>query len=241
MKLLRLFALLSSMLLMFRANAELIIHVSPIPPYVLDGPRRGIACDIIEQAFATQSVKIKFVISNNKRMEIEVQNGTADAGFAGIPADSEHVYFSDPVIEFDNIAVTLSNRNLHLNRIMDLANKRVIAFRNAQRVLGPEFAKAAQGNPLYIEVGDQRSQLPMLEAGRGDVIVMDRRAFLYFAYLLHGKKTALEEYTVHPIFKPLPRTIGFKQIATRDLFNKGLKTIRDNGIYTIIVRSYLSD
>jgi polar amino acid transport system substrate-binding protein len=135
-------------------------------------------------------------------------------------------FFSDPVIDFENVAITLSSKNVQINSLSDLSDKKIVAFSNAQRVLGPQFAQAIKNNPSYSEVGDQASQLPMLDAGRGDVILLDLRAFQYFARLLHGKTEAKSRYAVHHLFKPTPRLLGFHKSEYRDQFNKGLKAIQ---------------
>ncbi|MDE2428586.1 MAG: transporter substrate-binding domain-containing protein [Burkholderiales bacterium] len=242
MRLLRFFLILCAVCLAASANGrDLLVHVSTLPPYVLNGARQGIACDIITRALASQNVGVRFVASNNKRMEIEVKNGSADAGFAGIPDDSSQVFFSDPVIEFENVAVTLRSRNLHIDGMTDFYGKRVIAFRNAARVLGPAFAQMARKNPDYSEVGDQHSQLPMLDADRGDVIILERRVFLYYSQALHGNQNTQDLYRLHRVFKPVSRLLGFHSSEQRDIFNKGLQTIRQNGEYTAILRSYMSE
>ncbi|MBI3284824.1 MAG: transporter substrate-binding domain-containing protein [Burkholderiales bacterium] len=242
MKYLRLFGLMCCWLTVCRAGAlELIVHVAPLPPYVLEGGRRGIASDIIASALASQGVKTKFVLSNNKRMEMEVKNGSADAGFAGIPTDDAELFFFDPVIEFENVAVTLSSQKLRLSRVADFAGQRVIAFPNTKRVLGAEFAAAVSRSTYYVEVGKQGSQLPMLDASRGDLIVLDRRAFLYFSQLLHGEQDSRQRYTLHAVFKPVQRLLGFRNSEQRDRFNLGLKAIRQNGDYAAIVRSYTGE
>lgn len=220
---------------------ELLFHVSALPPYVKDDPPRGLVPEIISRAFATQSVQCRFIRSNNKRMETEVEAGTADAGFAGIPVNNAKIFFSDPIIEFENVAVTLSRKNLRINSLSDLSDKKIVAFSNAQRVLDPQFAQTIKNNPSYSEVGDQASQVPMLDAGRGDVILLDLRAFQYFARLLHGKTEAKNRYTVHHLFKPTPRLLGFHKSEYRDQFNKGLKAIQKNGEYTTILDSYRND
>ncbi|MBC3870551.1 substrate-binding periplasmic protein [Undibacterium oligocarboniphilum] len=226
----------------FSARAEeFIIQVTSIPPYVLDGPRQGIACDLIAQALATQGIQTKFVRSNNKRMEIDVRSGNADAGFAGIPAGTSNVFFSDPVLEFENVAVTLSDQHLSLRTLSNLADKRVIAFRNAPSILGSEFAAVIKTSSFYFEASEQHSQIPMLDAGRGDVIVLDKRTFLYFAILQYGEQKTRERYQIHSLFRPVPRVLAFHRKEQRDLFNKGLRTIRENGAYAMILRSYLRD
>jgi polar amino acid transport system substrate-binding protein len=168
MRFFRIYVLLSCLLTSWEAQAlELLFHVSALPPYVKDDPRRGLVPEIVTRAFATQGIQCRFIRSNNKRMETEVEAGTADAGFAGIPVNNAKIFFSDPVIEFENVAVTLSDKHLQINSLSDLSDKKIVAFSNAQKVLGPEFTMAVKNHRSYSEVGDQASQVPMLDAGRG--------------------------------------------------------------------------
>ncbi|CAN5684498.1 hypothetical protein BH11PSE12_BH11PSE12_16060 [soil metagenome] len=221
---------------------ELIIYVSSsLPPFVMEGSRHGIASEIIERALATQGHSAKIMLSNNRRMEVDVRSGLADAGFAGIGPGSTDIFFSDAVVEFDNVAISLANRQLQINKLSDLSTLRVIAFPNALRVLGVEFADAVGHSPFYYEVGAQRSQLPMLNLDRGDVVVLERRAFLYFAHKSGTPTSNLARYTMHPIFKKIPRSLGFRRASDRDSFNAGLQAIRKSGEYEAIVRSYINE
>jgi ABC-type amino acid transport substrate-binding protein len=61
------------------------------------------------------------------------------------------------------------------------------------------------------------------------------------ARLLHGKTEAANRYTVHHLFKPTPRLLGFHKSEHRDHFNKGLKAIRQSGEYAVILNNYRND
>jgi polar amino acid transport system substrate-binding protein len=228
------------LLLTNRADTkELIIQVALLPPYVMQGEYRGIACDIIERALANQGFKIKFSFTNYKRMEVEVPQGRADGAFAGIPIDNKQVYFSEPVIEFKNVAVTLQDQNLAIDKLADFADKHVISFRHANRILGKDFADAVKRAASYFEVADQGSQLPMLNAHRGNVTVLDHRAFIYYAHQLNGKNFSQNRYKQHAIFKSVVGQMAFHKMETRDLFNRGLKDLLQSGEYEAIIKKYL--
>lgn len=220
---------------------ELTIQVAPLPPYVMQGARRGIACEIIERALASQGIKVKFSYTNYKRMELEVQQGLADGAFAGIPVDNQQVFFSDPVIEFRNIAVSLRDQQFTIEKLADLSGKHVISFRYATRILGKDFAETIKSAASYFEVADQSSQLPMLDAQRGNVTVLDYRAFIYYAHNLHGKEPWQNLYKQYPIFKPVIGQMAFNKIETRDQFNRGLKNLLQSGEYAAIINNYLDN
>ncbi len=222
-------------------SSELTVHVSPVPPYVIDGEARGIACDLIERAFASQQLKVRFILSNNKRMEAEVLQKTSDAGFAGIPLEVPSLYFSDSVIDYQNVFVSLRKNKLNLQHLNDLSDKKIIAFRNASRILGADFASLLKRNIWYFEVGDQRSQLPMLDAERGDVIVLEQRAFYYFAQQHYPIRVIKERYVIHALLPSIPRYLGFHDKALRDQFNLGLKEIKKSGEYQQILHRYIKE
>jgi polar amino acid transport system substrate-binding protein len=124
--------LLSGALMSWEVQAlELLFHFSALPPYVKEDPRQGLVPEIVTRAFATQGIQCRFIRSNNKRMETEVEAGTADAGFAGIPSIIRK-FFSDPVIDFENVAITLSSKNVQINSLSDLSDKKIVAFSNAE-------------------------------------------------------------------------------------------------------------
>lgn len=230
------------MLLSFTGLAgakDLLIQVAFLPPYVIQGTQRGIACDIIERALASQGFKVKFSFTNYKRMEVEVPQGIADGAFAGIPVDNSQVYFSDPVIEFMNVAVTLQDQTFTVDKLADFTDKHVISFRHANRILGKDFSDAIKHAASYFEVADQRSQLPMLQARRGNVTVLDYRAFIYYAQSLHGKDYSQNLYKQYAIFKPVIGQMAFNKAEIRDLFNLGLKSLIQSGEYDDIIKKYL--
>ncbi len=56
------------------------------------------------------------------------------------------VFRSETTIFYQNYAISLTQRQLNINSIEDLADKSVIAFNNAIKYLGPEFASMAIKN-----------------------------------------------------------------------------------------------
>jgi hypothetical protein len=131
MRFFRIYVLLSCLLTSWEAQAlELLFHVSALPLYVKDDPRQGLVPEIVTRAFATQGIQCRFIRSNNKRMETEVE---AELQMRGLPEfrSITRKFFSDPVIEFENVAVTLSDKHLQINSLSDLSGKK--SWRSATR------------------------------------------------------------------------------------------------------------
>jgi hypothetical protein len=63
-----------------------------------------------------------------------------------------HLYFSDSYIVYQNVATTLTSRNIKLRQIEDLANYSVSAFQSANLLLGERFNAVASNHSDYREV-----------------------------------------------------------------------------------------
>ena len=106
-------------------------------------------------------------------------------------------------------------------------------------------------NRNYAETSRQFSQVWMLFLNRVDTIVLDKNIFHY--YLQKSKELQKsndplaanvrhadfsKKVTIHQIFSPLNYRLLFKSKKIRDLFNKGIKKIIDDGTYRKIFSRY---
>jgi polar amino acid transport system substrate-binding protein len=212
---------------------------SSIPPYVIEETKKGIVADLMTQAFALQGYNLKLVVAPNRRVEEELKQHKVDGAFnaPGLP----DVFYSDPIVEMQNVAVSLEQHHFNIVGIQDLRDKRVVSFQNAAKFIGAEYGEMAKNNPNYSEVNHQQSQLAMLFMGRADVIVLERRIFFYFLAKAEADDTMSKKYVIHPIFPSSPRFAAFVDARIRDIFNEGLKTLRNQGDYDKIVRSYVQE
>lgn len=208
------------------------------PPYILDSGKEGIEVEIAEQALAAAGYRMvaqQFpparALAMHRAGQLDVLL-TVDEGIGG------HDHFSEPYIVYQNVAITLSSRNLQIKRIEDLANYSVAAFQNAEVILGERFKALVLNHSNYKEYPQQIIQNNLLYTQRVDVVVGDRRIFRYFSTQLGPKVDVSQPITLHPIFPPTPRKAVFKDFVIRDRFNAGLKTIQSNGVYDAILKKY---
>jgi len=151
---------------------------SSIPPYVIAESDNGIAVDIVRAAFALKGYKVQFLVAPNRRVEKQLTEGKADGAFNLPQKRIVNVFYSQPVLYYDDLAVSLASSHLQIDKLEDLAGKRIIGFQNAPKFIGEKFAEIVLNNLAYSEVGDQELQVRMLYAGdRTDVIVLDRNIF----------------------------------------------------------------
>lgn len=199
------------------------VHVGmglPKPPYIMESGTAGLDYDIARKAMAAGGYKLDGMLSTTE-------------GIGG------HLYFSDSYIVYQNVATTLTSRNIKLRQIEDLANYSVAAFQSANLLLGERFNAIASNHSDYREVPSQITQDKLLFMGRVDVVVGDRLIFRYFIDKLEPQIDASQAVTYHNIFPESPRKAVFRDARVRDAFNAGLGIIRSNGTYDAIMKQYL--
>lgn len=210
-----------------------------IAPYVIKDENRGIAIDIITEALALKGYKTSFEFVSNKRSQMELNAKRIDGAFNIPPGAITDIFISDPVVEFQNVVVCLEKRNLKIENIKDLNDKNIFAFQDATKFLGQEFEKVVENNPKYNETVNQEAQVYQLYLNRVDVIVLERRIFLYFLSHLGNRINTSAKYVIHPLFPISPRPVYFIDEKVRNDFNDGLKKLKNNGRYDEVINNYI--
>jgi len=198
--------------------------------------------DLLEEsrkAMAAGGYKLVGQMLPQTRALAMLRAGQLDGMLSTAEGIGGHLYFSDTYIVYQNVATTLTSRNLNLRQIEDLANYSVAAFQSANLLLGERFARVASNHADYREVSSQITQNKLLFMGRVDVVVGDRLIFRYFIDKLEPQIDATQAVTYHNIFPESPRKAAFREARVRDAFNAGLSIIRSNGTYDAIVKQYL--
>ncbi|MES2257733.1 MAG: ABC transporter substrate-binding protein [Pseudomonadota bacterium] len=203
-----------------------------VQPFALPASGSGLQADIIRAAFATQSVPTEFVFLPGARSWLEYKAGRIDAVTNAKPGSELDIVLTHwPVALFQNQAITLKRKNIEFKSIGELGKYRVIAFQNASKFLGPEYAIMARLNPNYVEQATMPSFLLRNEAT--DVIVSQADIFRFnlienAARL--GFKPDFEQFEYHPIFeKGNDYWYGFRTEAMRDQFERGIAAIYKSG------------
>ncbi|MEF2231465.1 MAG: transporter substrate-binding domain-containing protein [Pseudodesulfovibrio sp.] len=210
-----------------------------LPPYVVREDDSGLEVEIIRRALAEAGHTAVFVYLPNLRLPLELARGTLDAVAANRAYDLARemggpAHPSGLTVEYRNCAVSRRSDGFVIHAVGDLRGKRVLTFQNARKYLGQEFRRVADSLQHYRELADQSLHVGMLYAGRTDVVISDRRIFLYWRKRLadssRGRGVDLEQPLVfHDIFSPSPRTVFFSDPALRDAFDQGLEALRGRG------------
>ncbi|OIQ49201.1 Bacterial extracellular solute-binding protein, family 3 [Pseudodesulfovibrio hydrargyri] len=219
-----------------------------IAPYALREQDAGLEVDLLRAAFRAAGMEARFVYLPNLRLPLALAEGDVDclatsAGYDMAERTGRPVFYSGPTLTFRNYAVTLADRDLRIRSIADLSGYVVLGFQDAASYLGPEFAAMARGNDLYSELSDQSLQVRMLFSGRVDVVLSERRVFLYWRNRLKGSPAGRavdldQAVTFHAIFPAQDRQVVFVRKSLCDDFDRGMAAIRESGSFDRIVRAY---
>ncbi len=211
----------------------------PKPPFVIKNGQ-GMQLDIVKAALAMHNIEVKFVympfgrnIPNYRRFSFD--------GVITVPSHIEQpgMFVSTPYIRYQNIAVSLSENNLDISTIADLADKKVIAFQRAKKYLGEDYYQAALQARSYREVAEQEQQVSALFLKHAEVIVLDVNIFKY--YLSRSKSERFNAaYKLHYIFDESYYSAGFRDQAVQKAFDDGILKLKQSGEYQKILDHYLN-
>ncbi|MFN4238079.1 MAG: substrate-binding periplasmic protein [Vogesella sp.] len=210
-----------------------------LEPYVIPQLEAGIELDIIRAALKSQRYQMQPVFLSQKRLPQALSDRKIDAVATIVPESGAKGAYSDVYISYEDVAITLTQRRLNINKIADLAPYSISAFPLAGQYLGSEFAALSARHHDYHETGNQIDQNRLLYRGSVDVVVADHRIFHYMNKRMQadfGEQPL--PVTYHDIFIKLPYRVLFRQPALRDAFNSGLKAIQQNGDYQRILKRY---
>ena len=209
------------------------------PPYILQVEGSGLELDIIRSAFAEQGIDVNFQFSSRNRQMLHFEQHKVDAIITVNEHSGVSGFFSDNYISYQNVAISLANNDLRISDINDLGKYSVVAFLNANNVLGDAFHTMTEKNLSYLEVSPQQKQNKMLYLKRVDVVIADKYVFQYLNTLITREVDVSENLHYHMIFPASEYFASFHDEKLKNTFNLGLKNIRRNGVYQQLVQKYV--
>jgi len=205
-----------------------------LPPYVLKDSNSGIIVDLIKKALEKEGYKIKCYYFPSSRRVLEFEKNKVDV-ICDMNKNNfiSGNYLSNMIYEYENILVTLAEKNYEIKSEIDLENHTVLAWQGADML--------SNQNKKYYEIASQEKQVKMLYAKRVDAIIVDRFIFEYFknkSEIDNGKKY-LKPIEYYYLFEKNKCGFLFKNQKIRDLFNKNVKEIQKSGEYEKIIKKYI--
>ena len=190
------------------------------PPYVIPEQDTGFEVDLMRDVLASLGHNISMLYVPYGRTYETMKKVKADIGLTlseshGVKSE----ILSIPYVTYQNVAVSLLDNSIKLDKMSELQTHTVVAFQNAQKVLGQVFAQATEISPLYIELPEQRKQVELLLSHKVDVVVMDINIFNYFAKSISGSSQA-DKVQVHRLFTPNHYSAVIQDPVLRASFNQ---------------------
>jgi len=213
----------------------------PTAPYVMqnpDGSLTGLEYDLVMAAAQRGGVALKAELAPFGRLPEDFRRGNFGAVVPANPAMQLPGCLSDTVLVYRNLVFTLAQRGLRLREPADLAHLDVMAFQNAQVILGPAMTVVRQGNPNYREVANQMLQVRALFSGRTDAIIAERRIVLN---LMRSSEVGLDTSAAlaeHELFPPISYGVAFQRPEHCLAFNRGLEMLKRSGDYDAILNRW---
>lgn len=211
-----------------------------IPPYVIRDENRGMEYDLVDQALAAGGYALEPVYVELGQELALLEAGEVDAAMT-LPEDADtELPLSEPYITYEDVAITLAEREIEIASPSDLAGRSVGAFQGAADYLGPDYAAAVADNPAYTELADQAQQNIALYEGDVEVLVSDIRIFEWYDRQprVRDAVDSSAPVDVHPIFAPTLGRMGFRDAAARDAFDSAIAELRASGRYDEILAAY---
>ncbi|MCW8093253.1 substrate-binding periplasmic protein [Alteromonas sp. ASW11-130] len=207
------------------------------PPYIISRGHTGFELELVKSILnelGHQMVPIYVPMGRIPRM---VSDGSVDIGLNMNPNHKiNREFLSEIYIAYQNVAVSLTTRNVTVNSPADLKNYTVIGFQTAKRVLGQEYANAVNEHAGYLETPQQSRQVAMLVLGSVDVAVMDRNIFSFFKSKLPSNQQF--PTTMHEIFPINFYHAGIPDPELRAEFNRVLGEMIQDGRYKSLIKRF---
>ncbi|WP_419810205.1 substrate-binding periplasmic protein [Bacterioplanoides sp.] len=218
-----------------KAKQTLILATSEGPPYMIREPVGGLDIETVMSALEQQGYQVQVQFMSLHRAMAELQMKRVDVIVPSFAPNQEDLYTGDPHILYHPTLFSLKNNPVSLTSINDLKRYRLATFQGATGYFGPQFIAASQQAPDYYEHRDMSRLVDLLMNKRTDLVLLDRRIFHYF-YQQSEFQTEFDEH--HHIFSHVPAMPVFNNSDIRDDYNKGLNTIKSNGVYKAVIDKY---
>lgn len=208
------------------------------PPYINTANISGYEVELLTEVVSRMGYEPVFIFVPNARIKPLLDQGEGDiASLQPVSAYDPGLFYSNPYIRYQNIAVSLADDELVIGHSSDLARYSVLAFQNARTVLGPDYTDMARISTEYRETVDQQAQLKMLLSRRVQVVVMDRNIFNHY----HLQQDSADQLAVHAIFDTTLYRAAFRDATVQRAFDRALLSVMLDSWYLRLQRKYFGE
>lgn len=229
------------------ADARDVQMIAPdIPPH-FDKSEKGRIADVIKATMEKCGHSVRFsIVPFGRHWKDYVDDARFD-GLATAEADQSFPGFTTKVfINLQDGATVVSNRGLQsITSPEQLAGKRVVAFPQADRILGIEALVPAFKS--FNMLAERFDQLRPLFANRADAVLADGLITAHFITVLRQRAAAGEEHDIDPslqvafrkLFAAGPQRLYFRDRSLADDFDRCARQLRVEGSLRAISSRYI--
>lgn len=212
-----------------------------IPPYFIKEINSGIEWEIIRESFGKVGYEVEPTFFLPAQRVLAFQKKEVQCASTVARSNVKGVAYSDTVIRFENVAISLEKNNITINGLDDLRGRNIISFVGARNAFGDEFTKIVKDNRRYRERLKNDIIPVLIYRNRVEVAVTDLNIFKYFRNKMSSSIDRKQSITIHRIFPPKEYGLVCHDAAIIKEFNRGLAEVRRTGLYEAIVEKYTKD
>ncbi|WP_428249149.1 substrate-binding periplasmic protein [Ferrovibrio sp.] len=221
--------------------ADIIVGFRVVAPYVIeadDGRLSGLEFEIVRDVLHRAGHGLQPRLLPLARLAEDFRRGALPAFTPAAPAMNLPGCLSDVVLVYENIGLSLAERDVAADSIAGLRGLRLLAFQNARSLL-PGIEEAIAGaRTEYGETANQMLQVRALFSQRADVILGERRIFRTLIAAPESHVDAQKPLREHRLFPPNPYHVAFASRDLCDAFNRALASFRASGDYDRLMQRY---
>ena len=218
------------------ASIRVGLHLSaPWSFYTASGELDGIEYQLVSRIFSRAGFAVEYELHSYSRLIKQFSDKKLDCASPMAIKLAEASYSTD-YLPFQDVAVSLQHRQLRIDKLAALADKRIVAYQQAEQVLGPAFSRVI-ANASYLELAERELQLELLFSGRVDVVIGERRVLHYLAAALAPQY----RLTTHRLFAEKAYPAACWQPELTEIFNQGLRQLQRSGEYQQLLQQYMPD
>ena len=206
----------------------------------------GIEYSIIRQAMILMHYEIKAKSIPPRELKKSIKKFRNIDIISGVTrSKKDKLYYSNPILEIEYIAVSKNSLNAGINSISNLSGFNVIARTGSYATIKNGFGKLYHPKKgthkhKYKEYDSNiKMHADFWKAGSEAVLITTEASFNHFRMLLAGTHDTNEDVTIGEVFPTKTRLYtAFKSNKIRKEFNEALEDLKFEGTYTRIFDHY---
>jgi len=221
------------------------IAVGEFPPRFSEKMKnKGVISDIIQQAFALEGIDVEYSFYPWARALKTVKDGDVEGSaiWQKTPEREQYLYFSDPVMEASWMLFYHKDHPINWETLNDL--KKITIGTIIGYTYGKDFDSLVESGQIRAEkVPDPETNFKRLMHCRIDAFIHQPDVAYYHLKQIYTPDE-INKITHHP--KPV-QTFSLSLVLSKkneknkrylELFNRGLSTLKQKGIYQELINTY---